>query len=317
VETGYRYPFTPYPEGWYVVATSAELGARAVVPMRWFGRDLVAYRTEGGRAVVADAHCPHMGAHLGYGGIVDGEGVRCPFHHWRFGADGRCDDVPYSSSSPPRVCVQTWPLRERSGVVMVWQSPTGRAPHWEPPVREEFGRPGWVGYETVGWTIRMHVQELVENVPDMAHFTYVHTVGAELRAEFETDGPVYRQRSLVMVDGAPVEFTRQEASGLGLVWLRSMGGRVWFLTATTPIDDEFVSLRLLFLVHQPDGSTTLGPEGRAWIDATAENTARDVPIWEHKVYVEKAPLVGEDGPIRELRRWARQFYPEPTTGSGC
>ena len=46
------------------------------------------------------------------------------------------------------------------------------------------------------------------------------------------------------------------------------------------------------------------------IDATAENTARDVPIWENKVYVAKAPLVADDGPIRELRRWARQFYPE-------
>ena len=46
------------------------------------------------------------------------------------------------------------------------------------------------------------------------------------------------------------------------------------------------------------------------IDATAANTARDVPIWEHKVYVERAPLVPDDGPIRELRKWARQFYPD-------
>jgi phenylpropionate dioxygenase-like ring-hydroxylating dioxygenase large terminal subunit len=132
VESGYRYPFAPYPEGWYVVATSAELAAGAVVPMRWFGRDLVAYRTEAGRAVVVDAHCPHMGAHLGHGGRVDGEGVRCPFHHWRFDVDGRCDDVPYSAV-PPRVCVRTWPLREHSGLVMVWQSPAAREPQWEPP----------------------------------------------------------------------------------------------------------------------------------------------------------------------------------------
>lgn len=308
--SSYRYPFPPYPEGWYLVTTSAELASRAVVPMRWFGRDLVAYRTESGRAVVADAHCPHMGAHLGYGGIVDGEGVRCPFHRWRFDAEGRCDDVPYASGTPPRVCVRTWPVREISGLVLVWQSPADRAPQWEPPVRAEFGQPGWLGYESVAWTIRMHTQELAENIPDMAHFTYVHTVGADLRAEIETDGHVYRQRSLMVLDGDAVEFTRQEASGLGLVWLRTMGGRVWFLTATTPIDDERVELRLLFLVQVPDGATTIGPDMRAMIDATAENTARDVPIWEHKVYVEKAPLVPEDGPIRELRRWARQFYPE-------
>jgi len=39
-----------------------------------------------------------------------------------------------------------------------------------------------------------------------------------------------------------------------------------------------------------------------------ENTSRDVPIWENKVYVEKAPLIADDGPIRELRKWAQQFY---------
>lgn len=314
MEPSYRYPFHPYPEGWYLLVESAAVGCGEVVPLRYFGRDLVVYRTEAGHAVVIDAHCPHLGAHIGHGGIVDGEGVRCPFHRWRYAADGQCDDVPYTAGPVPKVCVRTWAVREHSGLVMVWNSPAGRDPQWEPPVREQFGAPGWVGYETVGWTIRMHVQELAENVPDMAHFTYVHTVGADLRAEFEIDGHVYRQRSLVMVDGAPVEFTRQEASGLGLVWLHTMS-KVWFLTATTPIDEERVELRLLFLVHQPDGATTLGPEGRAIIDATAENTARDVPIWEHKVYVERAPLVREEAPIRELRRWARQFYPEPLVGS--
>ncbi|HVM63785.1 MAG TPA: Rieske 2Fe-2S domain-containing protein, partial [Acidimicrobiales bacterium] len=75
----YRYPFSPYPDGWYLLCESAAVGKGDVVPLRYFGRDLVLYRTEQGRAVVVDAHCPHMGAHLGYGGVVDGEGIRCPF----------------------------------------------------------------------------------------------------------------------------------------------------------------------------------------------------------------------------------------------
>ena len=57
----------------------------------------------------------------------------------------------------------------------------------------------------------MHTQELAENIPDMAHFNYVHEVGTDLRAEFEIDGHVYRQRSLMVVDDVPVEFTSQEA----------------------------------------------------------------------------------------------------------
>jgi hypothetical protein len=157
----------------------------------------------------------------------------------------------------------------------------------------------------------MHTQELAENIPDMAHFTYVHEVGADLRADFEVEGHVYRQRSLMMVNGTSVEFTSQEASGLGLVWLHTKTEPVsWFLTATTPIDDEFVELRLLFLVRDDTGTGTLSAAGRAMVDATVENTSRDVPIWEHKIYIERPPLVPDDGPIRELRKWARQFYPD-------
>jgi 3-ketosteroid 9alpha-monooxygenase subunit A len=313
VKSTYRYPFTPYPDGWYLLRESASLAREEVVALRYFGQELALYRTETGRAVVADAHCPHMGAHIGYGGVVEGEGIRCPFHHWRYNVDGHCVDVPYAKDRrPPKVCLATWPVCEHSGLIMVWCSESGRAPTWDPPYRPEFGAPGWVGYETAGWTIRMHTQELAENIPDMAHFTYVHEVGADLRAEFEVDGHVYRQRSLMTVDGARVEFTRQEASGLGLVWLRTLAEPVsWFLTATTPIDDEYVELRLLFLVRDDTGSGTLSPVARARVDATVENTSRDVPIWEHKIYVERPPLVADDGPIRELRRWARQFYPAP------
>ena len=86
---------------------------------------------------------------------------------------------------------------------------------------------------------------------------------------------------------------------------------MWFLTATTPIDAEYVELRLLFLVPDQTGDGVISAHARAMIDATVENTSRDVPIWEHKIYVERAPLVPDDGPIRALRTWARQFYPEP------
>jgi 3-ketosteroid 9alpha-monooxygenase subunit A len=308
----YRYPFAPYPDGWYLLRESAAVNIGDVVPLHYFGRDLVLFRNESGRAVVFDAHCPHMGAHLGYGGTVEGEGIRCPFHSWRFAADGACDDVPYSHGpTPTDVCIPAWPVFETSGLILVWFSESADTPSWHPLERPEWEMPGWLGYETVGWTIRMHVQELAENVPDMAHFHYVHGVGdsVELRADVETDGPFYRQRSLVTIDGVEREFARQEAHGLGLVWLLAAADPAyWLLTATTPIDDERVEMRLLFLMHQADDATELSPAALAAVESTAENVARDVSIWEHKVYRERAPLVAGDGPIGVLRKWARQFY---------
>jgi nitrite reductase/ring-hydroxylating ferredoxin subunit len=304
---GYRYPFGPFPTGWYLAIESAALAPGAVVPLTLFGRELVAYRPDdGGNAVIVDAHCPHMGAHLGYGGVVDGDGIRCPFHAWRFGPDGRCNDVPYGPDrQPPRVGVGAWPVHETSGLVLIHFSESGAAPTWTMPDLAEWGEPGWVGYETVGWRIRMHVQELAENVPDTAHFAVVHEVPGTPDAIVEVDGAVYRQRSIVAETGEM--FTQQTAYGLGLVWLHTASNIV-FLTATTPIDAEYCDLRLLFLVREEAGAAEMSPRNRAMIDSIAENTSRDVPIWEHKVYRDKAPLVAGDGPIRTLRHWARQFH---------
>jgi hypothetical protein len=80
----------------------------------------------------------------------------------------------------------------------------------------------------------------------------------------------------------------------------------WFLSAVTPIDVTTCDLRLLFYVNA--GGDELDPDTRRQIDATIENTGRDIPIWEHKIYREKAPLVPGDGPLNALRRWATQFY---------
>jgi 3-ketosteroid 9alpha-monooxygenase subunit A len=307
--SSYRYPFAPYPTGWYLIAASADLAPGEVKPVTYFGRDLVLFRTDAGQAVVADAHCPHMGAHLGYGGCVDAGGIRCPFHGWHFDADGRCDDVPYTSrAGVPRVGLNCWPVHETSGLILVHYSDHDRPPAWHMPDLAEWGQPGWIGYETVGWTIRMHVQELAENIPDTAHFQVVHGLPVQPEAVVSVDGHIYRQRTITRIEGHEREFS-QTAYGLGLVWLRIPGEHPYvFLTATTPIDDERVELRLLFLVDEGPAATELSAGGREAVKAAAENTARDVPIWEHKVYRPRPPLVPGDGPLGMLRTWAAQFY---------
>ncbi len=62
-----RFPF-PVPNGWFVVAEAKDLAPGEVMPFFAFGKDLVLYRTEGGEPRVIDAHCPHLGAHIGVGG---------------------------------------------------------------------------------------------------------------------------------------------------------------------------------------------------------------------------------------------------------
>ncbi|HXK25999.1 MAG TPA: Rieske (2Fe-2S) protein, partial [Myxococcota bacterium] len=89
-----RYPFPATPDGWYGLCLASELAPGEVKPLRYFGRELVAFRGRDGPARVFDAHCPHLGAHLGVGGKVEGDGIRCPFHGWRFDGSGCLVEVP-------------------------------------------------------------------------------------------------------------------------------------------------------------------------------------------------------------------------------
>lgn len=97
-----RAILTPFPRGWYLVATSAEVPKGGVRPVKLMGRELVVFRTEDGVVHITNAHCPHMGVHLGHGGQIRGGCIRCPFHGWEFRAsDGQCERIPWGDL-PPR-----------------------------------------------------------------------------------------------------------------------------------------------------------------------------------------------------------------------
>ena len=132
---------TGFPTGWFVIAVSDELAPGQVTPLRYFAKDLVAFRGESGDVHVLDAHCPHLGAHLGHGGTVVGDTVRCPFHAWRFAGDGSCAEIPYNKSDkiPPRAKLKRWEVRERNGLVFLWHDRFDTPPTYEIPVIEEYG----------------------------------------------------------------------------------------------------------------------------------------------------------------------------------
>ena len=103
------------PYGWYCIGYGDDVVPLGVVSLRYFGEDLVLFRGADGVASLVDAHCPHLGAHLG-SGRVDEKGLRCPFHSWAFDRNGRCVDIPYAKRIPKKIreaqCLATYPLEE-------------------------------------------------------------------------------------------------------------------------------------------------------------------------------------------------------------
>jgi phenylpropionate dioxygenase-like ring-hydroxylating dioxygenase large terminal subunit len=306
-----EHPF-PLPSGWFAVSYSDELANGQVVPLRAFGCELVLFRTESGRAALFDAHCPHLGAHLGHGGCVVGETLRCPFHAWRWHADGSCAEVPYAKRSPPAARARSWRVVERNGFVLAWHGARDREPWFEVEELPEATSPEWSTPVRHVWTIRSRNQELAENGVDSAHFRFVHGTLDVPVTQAMHEGPVRRNLSPVRlktprgeVEGA----IESRTFGLGMAVTRFSGiCETLELSSTTPIDATTVLHRKSFRQRRVDGKDPVGGVGAALIRDIVKQLGEDVPIWEHKRFLERPVLCDGDGPIADFRRWCQQFY---------
>ncbi|MBP0492298.1 aromatic ring-hydroxylating dioxygenase subunit alpha [Roseomonas indoligenes] len=115
---------------WQPIALLDELeGPRPVRPVRALGQDFLLFRDEQGTIGLIDRGCPHRGVDLAYGRLEDG-GLRCPFHGWLFGADGRCLETPgepEGSTLHQRIRTRSYPVQLRSGIVFAYLG-EGEAP---------------------------------------------------------------------------------------------------------------------------------------------------------------------------------------------
>ena len=164
----------PIPNGWFAVEWSRDLIAGEVKRIRYFDRELVLFRTRSGVPRVLDAYCPHLGAHIGEGGRVIGETVRCPFHGWRFDGDGSCVEIPYCKRIPTSARLQAWNVAERNRMIFVWHHAEGKPPSWDVPTMPELDDKEWSEPRFFDLRVAVHMQELAENNCDPVHFQIVH-----------------------------------------------------------------------------------------------------------------------------------------------
>jgi nitrite reductase/ring-hydroxylating ferredoxin subunit len=308
---GYRYPVPPFPNGWFAVAHSHELLAGAVMPVAAFGHQMVLFRDGAGAAHLLDAHCPHLGAHLGHGGRLEDGCLRCPFHGWRFDASGRCVEIPYAKKIPPGAQLGAWPVREANGFVLAWHHLGAQPPSWEVPLQPEIDSPEWSEPLRRRWRVRAHNQEMAENAVDVMHFRFLHGAGPE-EMVLETEGPKMHVRSKLRFSASlgAAEGTITSCNyGFGFVTTRFTGVVDTLLIACmTPIDGRELDVRFDFRIRKLPDETATANVANMFVGQVAHQLEQDIPIWEHKVMHEQPLLVDGDGPIGPFRKWARQFY---------
>lgn len=204
---------------------------------------------------------------------------------------------------------QRWWCVERNQIVWAWHHLGGEAPSWQLPVVEEVSASEWTPLERHRWTVCTHNQEIGENAVDRAHFRYVHGTADVPESELELDGHIRRAVQHVRMNTPRGEVDGQirvEAHGMGFTVTRFTGiCETVLLLSHTPIDGETVDSRFSFTQKRSDAGTGVAV---AVVREVVRQMNQDIPIWEHKRYLERPMLCDGDGPIPEYRKWARQFY---------
>ncbi len=307
--------YTSFPFGWYGLSWSDELAASEVKPLRAFDQELVLWRDAAGAAHVMDAYCAHLGAHLGHGGRVDGTHLVCPFHAWEWDADGRCARIPYAKRIPPGARVRSWPVAERSGLVMTWYHPRGAEPSFEVPEIPVCTSSDYAPTVKSEWRFASTWQETAENGPDFIHLKTVHgtPVLPELD-ELRYDGHRMNLRARVTYyspRGDTLGRIDTEGHGPGFSVVRFSGiVELVMIDWCLPLDFETLVNHKGYRVSLAHGAQKAERIGTPFIADLKRQMDEDVAIFAHKIWREKPLLVAEDGPIAEFRRWAKQFYLE-------
>lgn len=337
-----RYAFEEkglFPRGWHVVAFSQELAKGEVKALHYFNEDLVLFRGDDGKAVILDAYCPHLGAHLaGTGSCVVGNTVRCPFHGWQFDNSGSCTAIPYANKIPERAknALKSWPVDEKNGFIALWYDREGGEPNWFLPDIPEWNKTHWGDWRFNRTVIKSHGREIVENIVDAGHFPSVHggyalqfdnrftqySVSQESRIKQDLSLPMIQPKGIDFDINAARREAKAEAEGWGVATYHGpsvmyyyttskspeMSYASWWVNYHTPINDEEVELTSGVIV----ASLTDEPLPQEFVDSYPLSAiaafGSDVEVWETKKYRNDPILCDGDGPITKLRKWYERFY---------
>ena len=333
-EFSYARFLSPFPEGWYFVATRQAVLKEKLIQKTWMGKNIVVWSDCDGRICVVEAICPHLGADLGpsAGGSVCEGRLLCPFHGYEFDTTGQCVATPFAP--PPKTAkLRVFETQEVLGLIFAWWGIGSRPPQWTlPEVIPD--RSDWGNFVINTLRFPGHPQETTENSVDLAHLRYVHGYdNVNPIVEADVDGPrlktrfdFKRTRTIAGAVNLTFDISAQATIvGLGYSFVEvrehsiGMDLRLWVLA--TPVDGTLIDMTLVSQareIRRPKrmfaGLGFLPVSLRAPLinkfmaSQQKQDVLQDVVIWSNKRYISHPRLCRSDGKIMPFRRYCAQFY---------
>ena len=257
-------PALPH-QTWFAVGLSSEVPINGVIGVPFAGGRLALFRRSDGSVAALSARCAHMGADLAAGEVIDDQ-LRCMFHHFCYGADGRCSKVPSGGRVPAGARVHSFPVAESLGLVWIFN---GENPPGDPP--------GIVGYDPTELAARARRTDvfgvdpwvIIVNSFDFMHLRHVHGLKFDFdestirwgdrRVEYGMtftmpDGLVANQQICVFGTNTVSYVTGGQVDSMGLFTSTPIGcgSQSYYVAATPPGSESEVEERLQLQEHIAD-----------------------------------------------------------------
>ncbi|MGB3067271.1 MAG: aromatic ring-hydroxylating dioxygenase subunit alpha [Ottowia sp.] len=205
---------------WYVAAWSHEVGEKPF-SRTILGEPICFFRGGAGEVVALLDRCPHRAAPLSMGRIENGQ-LRCMYHGVKFGADGRCVEIPGQDRIPPSMCARSYRVVERNRWIWIWMGAPESADAstipdtWSLDSPEWAYKPGYYHYDAPHLLI-------CDNLLDFSHIGYVHPTTLGGTENIAKSKPVVKPQAdgvrveRWLLDEVPAPFHARVASFAGRV----------------------------------------------------------------------------------------------------
>jgi 5,5'-dehydrodivanillate O-demethylase len=257
---------------WHVVGPAADMATRWTKRVKLLGEELVLFKDRSGRFGLIAEQCPHRRASFAYG-IPESDGIRCPYHGWKFDQTGRCieqPNEPEGSTFRDKCATAAYPVEKMGGLLWAYLGPRPAPllPRWD-------GLAGDGKIRTCAfYPVRANWLQIMENSLDPIHTQWLH--GALLEFLEEASGlkvPIAKKQLRIAFDefefgiykrrlvegqtedaddwkiGHPVIFPNMLAVGSG-------GGHLWKVHSyqlRVPMDDENTMHYWYWAFEPPEG----------------------------------------------------------------
>ncbi|HXF86825.1 MAG TPA: Rieske 2Fe-2S domain-containing protein [Xanthobacteraceae bacterium] len=226
------------------------------VRVKLLSERLIAFKDTQGRIGLVDEFCAHRGVSLWFGRNEE-NGLRCPYHGWKYDVTGQCVEVPSEpeeSGFCKRIKLKSYPGVELGGVVWTYMGP----PEAQPPLPAF----EWATVPAAHRFVSKRLQEsnylqAMEGGIDSSHVSFLH------RGELHSD-PLHRgtQGARYQADTAPKFEVIESRGGLLIGARRNADPGTYYWRITQWIMPWYTMI-------PPYGANALN--GHAWVPIDDEN----------------------------------------------